>query len=167
MKKILLGILTLTLLVGCNAKIDYTPDFFTKLYSLNFFELNSPTKIKLSKTEKLVEKFVLGLAAGKCSKVIKYTTGNARESVQATIDSGCEPYITMVSEVMCTTNENKAKCTCSEKRDGMEMKYLYDLVRINGKWKIENFEKDFDMGDIDFDGEGVDESVPKSEENSK
>ncbi len=98
--------------------------------------------------EVVVYDFVSALAEGDCSTAKKLSTGNARESIQATIDAGCDSYNTEITSVECELNDDLAECTCNEVRDGMDMIYDYELQKIDGEWKVSNFSKQMD--DLDF-----------------
>jgi len=90
--------------------------------------------------------FVQALADGDCAKAKEMAVGTAAENVQGTMDSGCPKYATEIKTVDCTESGETASCKCTEKRDGMEMTYKYDLKKEGGAWKVSDFKKDFDMG---------------------
>ncbi|UKN02560.1 hypothetical protein K6119_03395 [Paracrocinitomix mangrovi] len=96
--------------------------------------------------EFVIEKFANALADGKCDYALKLSTGNAYETVQGTIDAGCEPYDTEIVGVNCDVSSNTAKCICEEVRGELgEMTFNYDMKRIDGHWKVSNYEKDMSI----------------------
>jgi len=99
--------------------------------------------------ELTTEAFVTFLFEGNCTDALKLTTSSASETVAASIDSGCEGYQSeIIGNVQCKTQNNFATCTCTEKRDILgEMKFNYELEKIDGEWKVSSYAKD--MGDID------------------
>lgn len=106
-----------------------------------------------SSPEDVTKSFVEALAAGDCDKAMGMAVESAKESVQGTIDAGCEAYETEIVSVSCETTEESASCTCAEKRESMDMTYKYDLKMVDGDWKVAGYEKDLDMGDMDLGGE--------------
>lgn len=106
-----------------------------------------------STPEAITESFVKALAAGDCDKAITMATGNAKETVEGTKESGCEAYETeIVGSVTCETEEESAKCVCTEKRSLLgEMKFNYNLTKVDGEWKVSKYQKD--MGDMGMGGE--------------
>lgn len=102
-----------------------------------------------SSPEDVTKKFVQALADGKCEEALEMSVDNAKESVQGTIDTGCEAYDTEIKSVDCETSDETAKCTCEESRTGMEMTFNYDLKKVEGEWKVSNYEKDMGM-DLDM-----------------
>jgi len=103
--------------------------------------------------EDVTRSFVESLAAGDCDKAMEMAVESAKESVQGTIDAGCESYETEIVSVSCEPGEGTATCTCTENRESMEMKYSYSLKEVDGEWKVASYEKDLDMGDMDLGGE--------------
>jgi len=95
--------------------------------------------------EYVVRKFVTNLADGECALAKQLATGAAQELVQGTIDAGCTRYSTEILSVYCKYADDVAQCTCLEKRDGMEMTFVYDLIDENGRWLVTNYKKDFNM----------------------
>ena len=107
-----------------------------------------------SSPEAVTKSFVEALAAGTCDQALEMTTGTASETVQGTIDGGCEKYeSTIVGEVECTTEDETASCTCTEKREIMgEMTFNYSLEKVEGNWKVSNYEKDMSSMEGMMDG---------------
>jgi hypothetical protein len=106
-----------------------------------------------SSPEDVTRSFVEALAAGECDKAMDMAVESAKETVQGTIDAGCEAYGTEIVSVSCETTEETAACTCAEKRDGMDMSYNYDLKSVDGTWKVAGYSKDMgDMSDMNFGG---------------
>ena len=103
--------------------------------------------------EDTTKSFVEALAAGDCEKAMGMAVESAKESVQGTIDAGCDEYKSEIVSVSCETTDETASCTCAEKRDAMDMTYNYDLKKVDGAWKVAGYEKDLDMGDMDLGGE--------------
>ncbi len=103
--------------------------------------------------EDVTTDFVNALAAGDCDKAMGMAVESAKESVQSTIDAGCDEYQSEIVSVTCETAEETADCACTEKRDGMDMTYDYNLKKVDGAWKVSNFQKQMDMGDMDLGGE--------------
>ena len=92
--------------------------------------------------------FAQALADGNCDKAMEMAVDNAKETVQGSIDAGCEKYDTDIKSVTCETEGETATCTCEETRTGMEMKFNYDLKQVDGAWKVSNYQKDMgvDLG---------------------
>jgi len=111
-----------------------------------------------SSPESVTESFVKALAGGDCEKALEMATGTASETVQGTIDGGCEGYESeIVGDITCETEEDKATCKCTEKRAIMgDMTYNYDLEKVDGNWKIASYTKDMNM---DLGGEGEEETA--------
>lgn len=102
--------------------------------------------------EDVTKSFVEALAAGDCEKAMGMAVESAKETVQGTIDAGCEAYETEIVSVSCETADKSASCTCTEKRDGMDMTYNYDIKDVDGEWKVAGYSKDMgDMGDMNFE----------------
>ncbi|MEX1003239.1 MAG: hypothetical protein WDZ35_14060 [Crocinitomicaceae bacterium] len=102
--------------------------------------------------EDTTKKFAQALADGECEKALEMAVDNAKETVQGTIDAGCESYDTEISSVECETEGETATCTCKETRTGMDMTFNYDLKQVDGAWKVASYKKDMGM-DMDFGGE--------------
>lgn len=100
--------------------------------------------------EDVTKDFVNALAAGDCEKAMGMAVESAKESVQSTIDAGCDEYQSEIVSVTCETTEDASACACTEKRDGMDMTYDYDLKKVDGTWKVSDFNKQMDMGDMDL-----------------
>lgn len=100
--------------------------------------------------EDVTKSFVKALADGDCEKAMGMAVESAKESVQGTIDAGCEAYDTEISSTECETSEESASCKCTEKREGMEVTYKYELSKKDGEWKVSEYSKDLDMGDMDL-----------------
>jgi hypothetical protein len=102
-----------------------------------------------STPESVTESFVNALAAGDCDKAITMASGSAKETVEGTLESGCEGYETeIVGAITCETEEESAKCKCTEKRAILgESTFNYDLEKVEGEWKVSKYSKDMpDMG---------------------
>lgn len=89
--------------------------------------------------------FVQALADGKCEDAKGMAVETASETVQGTIDAGCEGYKTEIVSTECTESGETANCTCTEKRDGVDMTFKYDLKKVDGNWKVSDYKKDFNM----------------------
>ena len=89
--------------------------------------------------------FVQALADGKCDEAKGMAVETAAENVQGSIDAGCASYKTEIVSTECTESGETANCTCKEKRDGMEMTFKYDLKKVEGAWKVSNYQKDLGM----------------------
>lgn len=94
--------------------------------------------------EAVVFNFVTALSDGNCELAKELATGNAMESINATIDAGCESYKTEIVSVKCKIKGESSECSCNEVREGLDMIYDYELEHINGEWKISNFKKQMD-----------------------
>lgn len=92
----------------------------------------------------VVREFVLALANGDCKKAKKISSGNASETVGASMDMGCEPYDTRVTKVECEVDDKIAECSCYETRTGMDMKFDYELEQIDGEWMVVEYKKDME-----------------------
>lgn len=93
----------------------------------------------------VTEAFVKALADGKCDEAKGMAVETASENVQGSIDAGCTSYATEIVSTECTESGETASCTCKEKRDGMEMTFKYDLKKVDGAWKVSNYQKDLGM----------------------
>lgn len=99
-----------------------------------------------SSPKDVTESFVKALADGDCNKAKEMAVETASENVQGSIDAGCTKYNTEIVSTDCTESGETASCKCKEKRDGMEMTFKYDLKKVDGGWKVSNYQKDLDMG---------------------
>ncbi len=115
--------------------------FAIQLFS-GFGELMHVVTPPKNGAEGAVENFVLSMASGNCENAMKNATGRAIDLVQASMDAGCQSYSTEIKSITCEGEKNSATCTCQEKRDGLEMTFIYQLENIDKKWKVENYEKD-------------------------
>jgi len=170
--KLVTAILLSSIFLACSGNFNQSSSTSTSFFEGSLNQLlfgvwgeDGVTK-RNGNPESVIKKFVTDLAAGKCEKALKVSIGTARESVMATIDAGCEPYSTEIISANCIVDRNMADCKCSEKRDGMEMTYKYTLRKIGKTWKVEVYEKDLDLGDMNFDSEPTEEK-PKEDLNSK
>ncbi|MCG8576020.1 MAG: DUF4878 domain-containing protein [Flavobacteriales bacterium] len=102
-----------------------------------------------SSPEDVTRSFAQALADGDCTKAMEMAVDAAKESVQGSVDAGCEKYDTDIKSVTCETSEETATCTCEESRTGMDMTFNYDLKKVDGEWKISNYQKDLGM-DMDL-----------------
>lgn len=93
----------------------------------------------------VTESFIKALNGGKCDEAKGMAVETAAENVQAAIDAGCTSSPTEIISTDCTESGETANCTCTEKRDGMEMKFKYDLKKVDGAWKVSNYAKDLGM----------------------
>ena len=102
-----------------------------------------------SSPEDTTKTFAQNLADGKCEAAMEVAIDNAKETVQGTIDAGCEAYDTDIKSVECTTEGETATCTCEETRTGMDMTFKYDLKQVDGAWKVSAYQKDMglDLGE--------------------
>lgn len=103
-----------------------------------------------SSPEDVTKSFVEALASGDCEKAMGMAVETAKETVQGTIDAGCEKYESEITSVTCETTEETAACECAEKRDAMDMTYTYDLKKVDGEWKVAAYSKKMDMGDMNM-----------------
>lgn len=103
-----------------------------------------------SSPEDTTKAFAQALADGQCEKAMEMAVDNAKETVQGSIDAGCESYETEIKSVSCETEGEAATCACSETRTGMEMNFNYELKQVDGAWKVASYQKD--MG-LDLGGE--------------
>lgn len=96
--------------------------------------------------EKVVEKFVEYMSSGECTNAFELCTQEAQILDQAHIDGGCKPYKTSVDSIKCDIQGNEAVCFCYENhQDFGKIKFVYELVLENDKWKLktnghDNFE---------------------------
>ena len=102
--------------------------------------------------EDTTKKFANALANGECDKALEMAVDNAKETVQGSIDSGCEGYDTEITSVECEVDGETASCTCEETRTGMDMTFKYKLKQVDGDWKVSSYQKDMGM-DMDMGGE--------------
>ena len=103
--------------------------------------------------ERVTEDFVKALSSGNCEAALNLCINQAKETVTAQLDAGCEPYNLTISSVNCETNGILANCKCVEDRDGIELTYKYDLKLIDDEWKVELYKKDLNMDDMNFSTE--------------
>lgn len=103
-----------------------------------------------STPEDVTKSFVQALADGKCDKAKEMAIETAAESVQGTLDAGCESYDTEIKTVTCETTGETSICKCTENRTGMDMTYVYNLSKVDGTWKVSEFNKDLDLEGMDF-----------------
>ena len=101
--------------------------------------------------EDTTKKFAQALADGNCDKALEMAVDNAKETVQGSIDAGCESYDTDIKKVECETEGETATCTCEETRTGMDMTFNYDLKKVDGARKVASYQKDMGM-DMDLGG---------------
>jgi len=100
--------------------------------------------------EAVVEKFVNHLSSGECEEAKDLCINNARETIQGSIDAGCESYETTIDSVVCDIKGEKAICDCHETRQPLGiMTFSYKLETVEGKWKISDNGKDYGM-DLDM-----------------
>ena len=103
--------------------------------------------------EDVTKSFVQALADGDCDKALYMAVDNAKETVQGTKDAGCDKYETEIKSVDCGEASGDAvTCKCVESRDGSEWTFNYDLKKVDGSWKVANYQKDLGM-DMDLGGE--------------
>jgi hypothetical protein len=111
--------------------------------------------------EDVTKSFVEALAAGDCEKAIGMSVESAKETVEESLKAGCDAYKTEITSIECArvkgvvTDVEEGEvdlelvtCKCDENREGQEMTYKYDLKKVDGEWKVANFEKDFNIGDM-------------------
>lgn len=103
-----------------------------------------------SSPEDVTKSFAQALADGNCDKAMEMAVDNAKETVQGSIDAGCEKYDTEIKSVSCKTEGEASTCTCEESRTGMDMTFNYELKQVDGAWKVASYQKD--MG-LDLGGE--------------
>lgn len=95
--------------------------------------------------------FVQALADGDCDKAKGMAVETALETVEASVESGCESYTTTIKSVDCEdATDDAVSCTCVETRDTGDMTFKYDLKKVDGTWKVSNYAKD--MAGMDFGG---------------
>lgn len=100
--------------------------------------------------EDVTKSFVQALADGDCDKAMEMAVDNAKETVQGTKDAGCEGYSTEIKSVDCEDgSEDAVSCKCVETRDGSDWTFNYDLKKVDGSWKVSNYQKDLGM-DLDM-----------------
>lgn len=102
--------------------------------------------------EDVIRKFTENLRNGNCEEAKELCAEIAADYTQASIDAGCEPYVSEVDSVKCKIENDVAKCYCYEKIEGMSMTFPYKLKRIDGEWKIADYAKDvFSEEELEFD----------------
>ncbi len=92
--------------------------------------------------EETIRKFVELQSSGDCAAAQELCIENAYETMQASIDTGCEPRPSEVLSCECETRENVTRCRCIEKIDGMDLSIPYALKQVDGEWKIFDLTKD-------------------------
>jgi len=106
--------------------------------------------------EDVTKSFVEALAAGDCGKAKGMAVESALEEVEASEKAGCKEYTSEIVSVECDeATEDAVSCSCKEQRDMEEMdyitmlssdsgevKYSYDLKKVEGEWKVSAFYKE-------------------------
>lgn len=96
--------------------------------------------------EKVVEQFTIYISTGECEKAMGLCIENAKETVQGSIDSGCEPYETTVDSVICDIQGKEAYCDCYETRKSFgSINFPYELEKLEDKWKVRKNSKDIGL----------------------
>jgi len=124
---------------------DVSLDFI--VYKLTGESVFNTVSTGIEVPEDCIQAFVMALSNGDCDLALKLSTGSAAESVQSSIDAGCDEYQSEIVSVTCETTEDASACACTENRDGMDMTYDYDLKKVDGTWKVSAFNKQMDLGE--------------------
>lgn len=132
------------LLTGCSSQ----PNVVYSIHLISQLVLNSSVPLSVTQDWKIspestVRTFVESLATSECETAKQLSTGDAKKEVQAIIDAGCAPYESSIMSISCEMQEKTCRCTCAEKKYGLNTVSYYDLVLVKKKWKIEYFEKDY------------------------
>lgn len=90
--------------------------------------------------EGVTRSFVELSAAGKCDEAKMLTIEEGVDGLENFIDSGCETFVTEVLEVHCKVDADTAWCCCHERRDDYSYYQQYNLEKIEGNWKISNYQ---------------------------
>lgn len=101
----------------------------------------------------VVTSFIRALHSGDCQTALNLSTSAAYDNVLAAIDAGCAAFSTEILSIDCVTSGNNAQCTCTEKRDGMEMTFVYDMIKTDNGWLVSNYQKDLGIDMVDGDVE--------------
>lgn len=113
------------------------------LYLLSIlFALLASCSRKPVTPEEVVKEYEYLMSQGDCENAMKLTTGYASESIQASIDAGCNPYDTVVDSVICEINGDEGKCLSYETREtwGSFAWPIY-VAKVDGEWKVSNTTK--------------------------
>ncbi|MFK8044276.1 MAG: hypothetical protein AB8B72_02185 [Crocinitomicaceae bacterium] len=122
--------------------------------------------------EKATETYVSMIAKGDYDKAMEISTGPASETVAQMRETDAKGYETRVVEVQCEVDEDAeiATCKCTERRIDstavLNYKYdsfIYELEKLDGKWKVGSQQKDMpvpDMGDMGFGDEHMMDEAP-------
>ncbi len=91
---------------------------------------------KTPSPETVVRKWLNFRSAGECNEALKFER-EPLPTTQELIVPDCDPYESNIVSLFCTVMEETAECTCIEsRRNSGEKKYVYDLKKIDGKWKL-------------------------------
>jgi hypothetical protein len=122
--------------------------------------------------EKATEMYVSMIAKADYDKALEVSTGPATETIEQMKETDTKGYETKIVEVKCEVDEEAetAKCKCTERRVDssavLNYKYdsfVYELEKLDGKWKVSSQTKDMpmpDMSDMGFGDEDMMEEAP-------
>lgn len=128
-------------------KLTLSKSFILIILALQFACSSQPNS-----PEDVIRKFTENLRSGDCEEAKELCAENAADFTQASIDAGCESYVSEVNSVKCKIENDVAKCYCYEKVEGMSMTFPYLLKKIDGEWKITDYTKDiFSEEELEFD----------------
>ena len=93
--------------------------------------------------EDVVEQYIEQLSTGECEGAKEMCYGTAIDVIEASVESGCEPYVITIDSVDCEIRDTNCICAIYYNRNLLEgMTMYYGLVLVDGKWKIDELLKD-------------------------
>lgn len=122
--------------------------------------------------EKATETYVSMIAKAEYDKALEVASGPAAETIEQMKETAAKGYETKIVEVKCEVDEEAetAKCKCTERRidsaSVLNYKYdsfVYELEKLDDKWKVTSQTKDMpmpDMSDMGFGDEDMMDEAP-------
>ena len=87
--------------------------------------------------------FVSALRDGQCEKALDLTNelSKAADMMEKMIADGCVSDIHDFKSIDCQTTGEVSECSCYQTETGETKNVVYDLIRVDGSWKVTNFEE--------------------------
>ena len=97
--------------------------------------------------EEVLTDFLIALGEADCERAIELSTGEIQQTIQGTLDIGCEAYEQEFDSVSCEIIDGVAQCSLNqyvsfylyESDDDVSHKQEYTLRKVNGDWKVAEF----------------------------
>ena len=105
-----------------------------------FVVMLSSCSEKQQSPEEVLEEYMVLISQGKCEQAKSLSTEAMKETLQGSIDAGCEPWDMEIVSIDCQTTGNKSACCYRDKRPTGEMEFGYYLEIENGSWKVSGIE---------------------------